>query len=112
STIEDYKAKRLATKTVHGQQRGIASVNRGLEILRKVLNVAVREGWLRINPFHQGDSLISKADEKRRQRILSYEEEERLLAVCTGRCKHLRAIIIFEVDMGPRRGEALKLTWQ
>jgi integrase len=86
-------------------------VNRELEVLRRVFNVAVREGWMFKNPFNMGDSLISKADEKQRQRILSYEEEERLLAACDGRRKHLRAIIIFQIDMGTRRNEAFTLIW-
>ena len=109
--IDAFRLKRLKTPTRHDGQRSIASVNRELELLRRVLNVAVREGWLHKNPFNMGDSLISKADEKQRQRILSYEEEERLLATCTGRREHLRAIIIFQIDMGTRRNEAFTLTW-
>lgn len=109
--IDVFRLKRLKTPTKHGGQRSIASVNRELELLRRVLNVAVREGWLHMNPFNMGDSLISKADEKQRQRILSYKEEERLLAACTGRREHLRAIIAFQIDMGTRRNEAFTLTW-
>jgi integrase len=108
--IEAFRLKRLRTPTVHGGQRSIASVNRELEVLRRMFNVAVREGWMFKNPFNMGDSLISKADEKQRQRILSYEEES-LLAACNGRRIHLRAIIIFQIDMGTRRNEAFRLTW-
>src|SRR5215213_5872986 len=109
--IENFRLKRLSTPTKHDKQRSIASVNRELELLRRMFNVAVREGWMIKNPFNMGDSLISKADEKQRQRILSYEEEERLLAACKGRRIHLRAIIIFQIDMGTRRNEAFTLTW-
>jgi integrase len=111
SDLENFRLKRLRTPTKYGEQRSIATVNRELELLRRVLNVAVREGWLHKNPFNMGDSLISKADEKQRQRILSYEEEERLLTACTGRRAHLRALIIFQIDMGTRRNEAFTLTW-
>jgi len=109
--IENFRLNRLRTPTKHKTQRSIGSVNRELELLRRILNIAVREGWLIKNPFNMGDSLISKADEKQRQRILSYEEEEKLLAACTGRREHLRAIIIFQIDMGTRRNEAFTLTW-
>jgi len=55
--------------------RTIAAVNRELERLRHMLNVAQREGWIIRNPLHGGDPLISKADERKRQRILTREEE-------------------------------------
>ena len=109
--VENFRLKRLRTPTKFDKQRSIATVNRELEILRRIFNVAVREGWMFKNPFNMGDSLISKADEKQRQRILSFEEEERMLAACDGRRKHLRAIIIFQIDMGTRRNEAFTLTW-
>jgi len=111
--IEYYKLLRLATPTErHRRQRSITSVNRELEILRRMLNIAKREGWIRESPFKLGDALISRADEKKRQRIISYTEEERLLRACTGQRAHLRDIIIFAVDMGLRRGEIFRLRWR
>jgi integrase len=58
-----------------------------------------------------GKTLISIGDEKPRERILTREEEERLLAACVGWRAHLRAIIICELDTGMRRGELFKLRW-
>lgn len=58
-----------------------------------------------------GKSLISVGDEKPRERILTREEEERLLAACTGWRAHLRPIIICALDTGMRRGELFKLKW-
>ena len=75
-----FKEERLKTRTVRGGERAIASVHRELELLHRILTVAVREGWLLQNPFNAGDPLISKADEKKRERILTVEEERRLLA--------------------------------
>jgi len=46
-------------------------------------NIAQREGWILRNPFASGESLISVANEHKRERILSYEEELRLLAAVT-----------------------------
>src|SRR5262249_52902687 len=66
-------------------------------------------GWLTRNPFEMGESLISLADENRRDRILTRDEETRLLAVCDGRRAHIRPLIIAAVDTGMRLGELLKL---
>ena len=60
------------------------TVNRELRLLRRVLNVALANGWIHKSPFTMGKSLISVGDEKPRARILTREEEERLLAACTG----------------------------
>ncbi|HVN78646.1 MAG TPA: hypothetical protein VMW38_06590 [Terriglobia bacterium] len=61
--IECYRALRLRTPTQRGKQRSIATVNRELSLLRRVLNVAVREGWLIRNPLNAGGTMISLADE-------------------------------------------------
>lgn len=109
--LERFKAKRLAVPTYRGTQRSIARVNRELAQLRRMLNIALREGWILRNPFTAGDCLISSADEKKRERILTREEEERLLAACTGRRAHLKPLIICALDTGMRQGELLKLKW-
>ena len=123
--LERYKAARLKVPAVSGRntrktkskgkprerQRSVATVHRELSLLRRVLNIAVRNGWLVKNPFDMGDSLIRPGDEKPRERILSREEEARLLAACNGPREHLRAIIICALDTGMRQGEMFKLAW-
>jgi integrase len=111
SDLEKFRIARLGTKTKHGKQRSIATVNRELGLLRRVLNVAVANGWIHRSPFTMGKSLISVGDEKPRERILSLEEEARLLAACTGWRAHLRPILICALDTGMRRGELFKLVW-
>ncbi|MFL6275395.1 MAG: site-specific integrase [Blastocatellia bacterium] len=111
SDIEVFRQLRLKAKTKRGKVRTIATVNRELEQLRAVLRFAVRQGWLLRSPFDMGAPLIAKADEVRRERVLTHEEEARLLAVCTGRRAHLKAILIAALDTGARRGELFKLTW-
>jgi integrase len=110
--VESYKLHRLDTPTHHGKQRQISSVNRELELLRAMLRFAVRQGWLTHSPFEMGDPLISKADETRRERTLSRDEEKKLLAACTGRRSHLRPLIITALDTACRRGELFKLRWR
>ena len=117
SDIEQYKLMRLEIPTNRGQ-RQIAGVNRELELLRAMFRFAIREGWLIHSPFEKGDPLISKADEVRRERTLSFEEERRLLDACLledkqGRQRrlHLRPILIAALDTACRRGELFKLIW-
>jgi integrase len=109
--LERFKSVRINTRTQHGTPRSITSVNRELEVLRNMLNVAYREGWILRNPFTLGQPIIQKAHEKKRERILTLEEEKSLLAACTGRRFHLRPIAIMALDTGMRRGEILTLSW-
>jgi integrase len=82
-------------------------------VLRRVLNIAVRESWITRNPFNCGDSLISSADENKRERILSRDEESRLLAAIEAEPKreHLAGILKLALDCALRRGEIITLKW-
>jgi integrase len=107
-----FRGERLAQRTVRGRDRTITTVNRELMVLRRMFNVAEREGWIVRNPFAKGDKLISQADERKRERILTAEEEARLLAACVHQKRqHLRPVLICALDTGMRRGEILKLRW-
>ena len=109
--LEKYKQVRLTTPTVRGTQRKIASVNRELELLRTMFNYAVQNEWLLRNPFSNTKGLISKAAEVERDRILTIEEESRLLEACCGRRAHLRPLLICALDTAMRRGEIFKMRW-
>lgn len=89
--------------------RAIASVNREMERLRRIFNIVVKRGWLSASPFSKGDSLISKASENERVRILSFDEEKRLQAQCVGKREHLKAIAIIAVDTFLRKNELFSL---
>jgi len=111
--VRQFRTARLAQETRTKTQRTIASVNRELSMLRRMLNVAQREGWIIRSPFAAGDSLISLADENKRERILTREEELKLLAACdTPQRAHLKAIFICALDTGMRQGEILSLRWR
>ncbi len=130
SEIEDFKAKRLKEPSKRGE-RSITDVNRSLELLRTILSFAVRSDWMSKSPFDKGDPLISRADELKRERVLSFDEEARLLDVCTGERlmtytrngkeiqakrkggrEYLKALVIVALDTAMRKGELLKLQWK
>jgi integrase len=103
---KDPKAELQVTRT-------IAAVNRELAKMKRIFNWAVRHNFLLKSPFQSGEPLISSADEIHRQRVLSREEEARLLAAIGAepRREHLRGILLIALDCALRRGEILTLTW-
>ncbi len=121
AAIEKYKLQRLETerrkaikKTEAEKEQPpetlkIATVNRELQQLRTMFNCAKRQGWLARNPFETGEQLIVIAHEDARDRVLSREEEEKLLAACLDTRAHLRPIVICALDTAMRCGEILKL---
>lgn len=92
---------------------------------------AVQNGWIYKSPFELGESLVSIADEVKRERIMSRDEETRFIAACTeerqvkyerngkeviatiktGR-ELLKALVITALDTAMRKGELLKLRWR
>lgn len=112
-TQTEAELKDLVRRLEAGEgRRTEADVNRDLQLLRNVLNFALRQGWLIKNPFSLGEPVISQAVEVRRERVLSREEEGRLLLACTGPRAHLRPILICALDTAMRRGEIFKLRWK
>lgn len=110
--IKTFKRRRLEVRKAGGGVRSMASVNRTLALLRKMLNVAARERWIPRNPFSAGDALISNAEERRRERIITRQEEAKMLAACVGRRAHVRALLVCGLDTGMRSGEMFKLVWR
>jgi integrase len=84
-----------------------ATVNRALATLKKAFNLAVREWeWCHRNPVL---SVSMEREHNARDRWLSLEEEDRLLAACA---PWLRDLVTFALNTGMRMGEILALTWQ
>ncbi len=112
--IRAFRQSRLATKTYKDTPRTIGSVNRELAYLRRMLNIAVRKNWIVKNPFIAGEPLILLSAEKRRERILTHEEECKLLDACEFLNLHLlRALLIALLDTGARKAEiASHLRWR
>jgi integrase len=97
--VDDYKESRLS-------EVAPATVNRELSVLRHLFNIAKR--WKKFfseNPVSES-GLISINNQK--ERILTYEEEEKLLASSNS---SLRAILICALNTGMRKSEILTLKW-
>jgi integrase len=123
--LQRYRTLRLKTPIIVGRNtkgtdkkgkpqerpRSVATVHRELSIMRRVLNVAVANSWIIRNPFQQGEPLIKPGEESPRERIISREEELRLLEACHSEREYLKAILICALDTGMRRGEIFSLTW-
>lgn len=110
---KQFKVARLQVpNSKTGKPRTQATVNRELEILRAVLRYGHGHGWLRLNPFNAGPPLISKAAESSRDRIPTPDEEDRLIAACVGRRRHLKLIIIATLDTGLRKSALQAIRWR
>jgi excisionase family DNA binding protein len=98
--IEKYRAQRL--------ESGISkpTVNRELALLKRMFNLAIDWGYAHDNPvrkvrfFSEKDSL--------KERILTKEEEGRLLGLFKGQ---LKPIVQVALNTGMRLGEILGLKW-
>ena len=108
-----YGDKRFRIQTQYKRQRTISSWNREAAVLRRIFNIARQRGWIIRNPFHCGDPLSIASAGRQRERILTAAEEQRLLEACDSHPyrKPLKPLLIFLIDTGCRKGEALKLRW-
>lgn len=108
-----FRTARLKTRKKNKTQRSITTVNRELACLRRIFNIALRQDWIIKNPFNRGESIIEISAERQRERILTLEEERRLLSACDHPQRtHLKPLLISLLDTGARKGETLKLQWK
>lgn len=98
--IDNFKAARLE------EGRTKSKVNRDLALLRKMFNVAIDWSYVETSPMGKVRFFSEKGNIK--ERLLTTEEEERLLSTCTS---HLRPIVLTALYTGMRRGEVLGLLW-
>jgi integrase len=99
--ISEYKTKRLKEGAMP------ATLNRELALAKHAYNLGLKEwGWCTENPFCK---VKMEKENNARDRVLSYDEQERLLKVCP---RWLWEIVIFALNTGARMGEILDLTWK
>ncbi len=112
----------------------LATVNRELSAMRRVMRFAYAKGWTTRDIFFKAE-VIEEAAERERTRLLTKSEEKLLLEACQGtrtvvyeRLRHgrsekitaehsldnpqLKAVILLALDAGMRRGEILQLKWR
>jgi len=100
--IERYK------KTRREEGAEPATINRELGCLRHMFNMAIAWGKAQNYPFGFGKNKVKFLKEpKEKDRILTEEEEARLLEVVrlTAKSQHLEPIIITALNTGMRKGE-------
>jgi integrase len=102
STIESFKQNRLKSGVKP------ATVNRNLSVLRRMLTLGFRQRLIGRNPFDAVD-LLPELNSRRQPHILTYEEQEKLMAVAS---PYLRALIALLTETGLRVSkEGLALKW-
>ncbi len=134
-SLYDYKRWRLKTDSaLTGEPVKISTVNRELSAMRKMMRFAFGNGWILKDIFFNA-KVIDVSAEVERTRLLTFDEEKRLLDACEGirevdykrtrngkeeaitatisvNNPHLKAIIILAIDSGLRRGEIFKISWK
>jgi integrase len=103
--IEDYQQKRLSQVTVRGTFFKPASVNREVEVLERIFNMAIREEFLDKNPCIKVSRL---SEQNARDRLLSHDEFVKLTEALP---PHAADIVKMGYYTGMRFGEIVGLTW-
>ena len=93
------KTRRLDSEGEQTVRKG-STVNRYLQLLPKIFELAFEEGYVDTNPVRR---VPLESEGEGRERYLTYEEEERLIPVLEGRLTHLRCPVIVAVDTGMRK---------
>lgn len=105
--IESFKQEFLAKPTKHGEKRSAATVNYHLSVLSKIFSLAVDAEIVEANPCFRVKKLKLN---NQRIRVLSAEEEEKLLSAL-GENELVKNIVRIALHTGMRRGEIFNLTW-
>ena len=105
SMIEAYQQKRLSEVTCSGTCYKPASINREVEVMKRIFNLAMREEMVTKNPCWK----VTRLSEKNtRDRVLSLDEFENLVETLP---EHAADIVTVAYYIGMRAGEIFGLTW-
>jgi len=101
AAVRRYRQQRHAASELK-----VATVNRDVSVLRRLLYWAVEEGYLVANPLAR---LRMERERRTKRPILSVREELELLPAASA---HLYGIVLCALDTGMRRGEILGQMWE
>ena len=103
--VEEYREKKLLQTHYRGTSYRPASVNREIEVMRRIYNLAMRDEMVDRNPCWK----VTRLSEKNaRDRVLSAEELDILLKKLP---QHAADIVAVGYHTGMRAGEIFNLTW-
>lgn len=104
------RKKLLHTPTYRGKKRTAATVNRYMASLSGLLSYGHKNlGWIAANP---AANLLKLKENPKQRRILTPDEERRLLEACRqSRSPYLYCITLIALTTGARKGEILAFTW-
>jgi integrase len=106
--VEQFRQHRRQTTNGRGGPRSPASVDQEIQLLSRTFSLAIERGEIEVNPclrmkmMGTGNQVL---------RYLRPEEEQRLLPVLNGRCRHLLDIVLIDLHTGMRPTEILSLHW-
>jgi integrase len=114
-TLTDSDLRKFASVTL--ETRAAGTVQNALSILRRVLNLAVRDGLLKANPVPTVGEIIRAAHQrdskgKRPPDAWTHEEADSLLRLAAKHEPGFRPALLAGLHTGMRRGELLALRWE
>lgn len=102
--IAAYIVWRRAQKKANGHELKIATVNRELEVLRRMLRLALEWKLLGVIP-----KVTRQPGEEGRDRVVTHDEERAYFAVAR---QPLRDVAIIIIDAGMRPEEVFRMRWE
>ncbi len=103
--VDAFRTKRFAEKTRLGRAPAPATLDKEVELLKRMLNYAERCGKIDRNPIAKA-SLLRRSNVRRS--VIDEEAFARLLAAAD---EPLRPILLVAYDTGMRKAEILNLRW-
>jgi integrase len=104
--VDKYVYERRRSASRRGRPVSPATINRELAALKHMFTKAIEWGRAEKNPV-RGVPMLKQ--DPPRQRVLSFEEEERLLRACA---PHVRMAVLLATNAGLRLGEVMALRWR
>jgi len=101
AAVRRYRKERHEAKNIK-----VATANRDLSVLRRLLYFGLEEGYIAVNPLAR---MQMERERRTKRPVLSVREEQILLLAAS---EHLARIIICALDTGMRRGEILAQQWE